>query len=544
MGLFYWMRKKGKGDGGSPEQAGSPVGEMPWDSHPSIYEFLKQAEPGSGDRSELKLPDNEKFEGDGKLSFAAGAMDGIASHHMGSDPDTEAVGRAAKLLATYCSQPTAANKLELYRWVLDNNVLSLLDPLLERLSEMKVDVRRLYELAYSLTTESPDREPVKLGIAVLGRFENPENNSIFITLGSHDEFTLYSAVAIANQSEDPERDLWALAKRVHGWGRVQLVERISETEDPEIKEWLVLEGYKNSIMYEYLAYPCAMGGELHLLLAEDQVDDELIASASDIIEALINGGPAADISHYEYGQQVLKDYLRLVQNGEQPLIALLTVMSIQRYLKSLPERDETSEYEQWDEGDRLLALETCKSITQQPHWETLVKSGLSDRDSMVFGQASHAAKALGISTWDDHWRRLQEDPEDSGRWYNIMQVVDDPTIGQVVAYAERVIPLGKIATGIGDEMGLGNEFKHHSCLDYVLQDLRRFAGKGHDLVRTGLKSPVIRNRNMALMALKEWDDASWPQDIKPSLYEIAKQDPNESTRELAEELLQRLDGSE
>lgn len=59
-------------------------------------------------------------------------------------------------------------------------------------------------------------------------------------------------------------DLWELAKRVQGWGKIQIVDRLSEMElNDEIKDWLVLEGYKNNIMYEYLALTCAKNGMLN-----------------------------------------------------------------------------------------------------------------------------------------------------------------------------------------------------------------------------------------------------------------------------------------
>jgi hypothetical protein len=56
----------------------------------------------------------------------------------------------------------------------------------------------LYELAYSLVSESPDREPVKFGIAILGLYRKSSNEELFQTLGWHEEFTLFCAVALAN----------------------------------------------------------------------------------------------------------------------------------------------------------------------------------------------------------------------------------------------------------------------------------------------------------------------------------------------------------
>ena len=113
-------------------------------------------------------------------------------------------------------------------------------------------------------------------------------------LGAHEEFTLFVAVALANLHAG-EHALWELAKRVDGWGRIQLVYRMTETKDPEIRAWMLRDGFRNSVMDEYLAYTCAVAGGLLEALAPDHIDDALFDGASDIIAALARGGPAEDL---------------------------------------------------------------------------------------------------------------------------------------------------------------------------------------------------------------------------------------------------------
>ena len=108
---------------------------------------------------------------------------------------------------------------------------------------------------------------MKLGIALLGVMAIKKHESIIQTLGKHDEFTLYAAVALSNMFEDPSKPMWELAKSVDGWGRIQVVERLVPTDDEEIQRWLRLEGFRNSVMYEYLAHPAAVHGRLCEALA-------------------------------------------------------------------------------------------------------------------------------------------------------------------------------------------------------------------------------------------------------------------------------------
>jgi hypothetical protein len=96
--------------------------------------------------------------------------------------------------------------------------------------------------------------------------------------------------------------------------------------------------------------------------------------------------------------------------------------------------------------------------------------------------------------------------------------------------AER-LPLEAIATGPADELGLGPEFRPHQCLDAILQDLDQFPGRGWPLVRTGLRSPVVRNRNLALRTLAAWPGDAWPDEARPVLEEARDAEPSDDVRE-------------
>ena len=78
----------------------------------------------------------------------------------------------------------------------------------------------------------------------------------------------------------------------------------------------------------------------------------------------------------------------------------------------------------------------------------------------------------------------------------------------------------------------------HRALDWVLQDLRRFPGTGWPLIRAGLRSPVTRNRNMAVQALASWGRGAWPQDAELLVRQAARAEPREDTRAAMHALLE------
>jgi hypothetical protein len=155
---------------------------------------------------------------------------------------------------------------------------------------------------------------------------------------------------------------------------------------------------------------------------------------------------------------------------------------------------------------------------------------LSSDDDLEFDRADRAAKAIGIDTRDLHWQRLQEKPADPGRWYQVMALCGEDRIGKVVEFAEANLDLKGIATGAADELGLGRGFERHTCLDYLLQELRRFPGRGAKLIEAGLKSPVVRNRNMAIAALAAWSRGEWTSGLEKSLETAAGCEPVDDVR--------------
>ena len=520
--------------GGKSEGNEGPP-SMPWDRRPSILEFVRshvtEGKPGLSEDG-YTLPDEEPISQGSKIRWAAGAMDGVTTHHMGASENEETVRHTVKLVLAYSQQPTAANKAAIYQHVLAGNVVSIIDPVIETLvAEGGISHDRLYELARSFVTEAPDREPVKFGIALLGLFRHPADVELFQTLGRHEEFTLFCAVAIANSSDDSDEALWTMARNVTGWGRIHVVERLACTENPAIKRWLLRQGFRNSVMYEYLAATCARAGGLLAALSEDDVDRELLTASGEIIQALIAGGPAEGIDDYEDARPVMESYLGHMESSAETVEDFLHVNSVKGYLNEDDSRWAGRLDAGWTAECRGRLRSLCDSVLGRPEWPDRVRSDLGSKNELEFAHADQAAKALGIDTWDIHWQRLREKPADPGRWYHVMALSDENSIGTVIEFAETNLDLTTIATGAGNELGLGRGFEQHSCLDYVLQELRRFSGRGGTLIEAGLKSPVVRNRNMAVAALAGWSRGEWPNGLDTSLEQAAVCEPDEGVRE-------------
>src|SRR5436309_11978374 len=175
--------------GGKGGEDGHEPPSMPWDQRPSILEFVRSHacadKPGLAEGG-YTLPDEERVNAGSKIRWGIGSMDGVITHHFGTGENEETVRRTVELVLAYSRQPTAANKAAVYQHVIVEHVVSIIDPVIEALvNENGISHDRLYELARSFVMESPDREPVKFGIALLGLFQQPADMDLFQMLGRH-----------------------------------------------------------------------------------------------------------------------------------------------------------------------------------------------------------------------------------------------------------------------------------------------------------------------------------------------------------------------
>jgi len=511
----------------------------PWGSAPSIYAHIAahiDPERATGlAKAGYQLPDDVES-ASGKITFAPGAMDGILGHHGATKSEDQLAKDIHAALKAATSDGSARNITTLYRHVKSERALSSIDLVLQRiLDNGEIDPARLADIAVWFATQAADREPVKFMIAVLGVIPGRDDSELFLTLGRHDEFTLYAAVAITNQTEDSTWNLYRLARSAEGWGRIHTVERLAGATHPEIKDWLIREGYKNDVMEEYLACICARAGELHTALAVDVIDDGLFQSACEIVAALVSGdeGPAEGLSQYEHGCALIQSLLHHGQPRFRTAFHYWFLTSLKDRIDAHHSGARKMQHD-WTPAKTEAILTFLAAQLTDPKWPSVISNALEQGDRLEFWRASRISAAVGIDPWPAFYRRT-----DAGEdyWWDLMAGADGVRIDQILALADRRIPLDEIATGASDSMGLAAEFAAHSALDFILQDLGKFPGKGWHFIKTGLLSPVIRNRHMAIRALTGWGKDNWPDEATNTIEAAITAEPQEDVKVLLQGLL-------
>jgi hypothetical protein len=501
-----------------------------------IYAFVRARLDPAGRLADptVELPDEAKRAG--RVKWVAGGADGVGSVHGLRDSDSADQARVVcEVIARLARRDRRRHRRDLYDLLAKASALELADPLLELLAQEAPDRANVHEIGVWLVAEAPDREPVKIGLALLGATGVGSDVGLVRALGAHEEFTLFAAVALKNGLVEPDAELWALASAVQGWGRIQCVNRLRGTSDPAIRSWILREGFRNSIMDEYLAFVAATTGDLLGALRESEPDREMLTAAGEILAALIAGGPAEDLDDYVDGADAVESFLAHMQAQAHTLEDFHAVTAIRTFLQREDGWEERG-VRGWTATRREAFEALCEEILGRREWIDRVAVGLLSDDAAELWKADHAARELGIDTFDVWVQQVRNDPL-SGAWFQAWRQAGEGRAAFLVELARALLPLGAVPTGACDELGLGPDWRVHQAFDWTLQALRHHEGVGGDLLLIGLRSPVTRNRNMALKALEEWSPAAWPSGALDHLNVVARSDPNDRTRELAVELL-------
>lgn len=409
---------------------------------------------------------------------------------------------------------------QLYELLCECRAKSIVDLVIETLdAETGEHVRAIATVARRLIREAPDVEPVKVGVALLGMFGTSEDSVLISTVGLYEEITAYSVLAFQLLfREKAETEIWRLAKGVYGWGRVNAVECLASTTLPEIKEWMLREGFRNDILDEYLAQICATSGDLKQALADSIVDSDLLAASADLLQALINGGLAEGVTEYADGPAVCLSFLRHMRTRPvRSLSAVACVLGI----GSLVDGDRWATLQDrpgWTAEVRLQARSLVNEVLQQMGARQVVEDGLRSEVRADFFVAANLASHFGIDAWP-LW--LERQRRGSGEeWYFLMQTERRDRIEQVLELVRTRLELEDDAAPV-----------------VVIQGLSRFPGLGWDVLQAGLRNGSGSVRDATIRVLGAWEREAWPSDAMEELRAAAAREPDDDIRKRIEDLM-------
>jgi hypothetical protein len=460
------------------------------------------------------LPDEEPSD-DRTIRWGAGALDGMLARHLDSAREPARGAELAALIEQAATGDEQA-RATLYEAARADGIVFALDEALAALDE--VPPAPVAEVGRELMRVAEHREPLKLGIALVGRTGDHQDVPVLETLARHDEFSLVAGVALASLLDDPVAAWWKVGRLAGGWGKVEAVGRLAEITSlpPEVRAWLLRHGCDNAVTPEYLAYACATAGgledELHGL-----VDDELLDGACTIVRALVHGGPAEDIDDYEPGPRVVAIVVELVAERPTSLQRLRTVVDVRRWAE---------DYEQ-----HVAIAERCGRVLARADVRAYVTERLDRRDEVL--EVWEIAEAVGVDPWEPGWRHVQAGAVEAGLYQRLARTSNDARWNRLARFAERRLPLDVLGSGPRDQLFPTPQHRDSAhALLFLLQEMR--GGRwSAPLVVAGLLNPVIPTRNAALHAVGRIPPDTWGDPVARALRRLAYEEPLDDVRERA-----------
>jgi len=506
----------------------------------SIHAWILEGRAGDTDAFP-SLPDDQRRWPSGTIAFAAGTWDAVIASEAGTDTASEVGDLILDVVAG--AQASEAGLVALYERLVAENALDYIDTMLTRLRRTgRLPKGRLRLLALWLVRLASDRNPVKVGIALLNVAGTAQDVDLLMEVGRHDEFTLYAVVALRTllTPERARRAVWALAQATSGWGRIQAVRRLGTDLEPEISAWLLREGFRNRVEGTEVAHLVATTADLAGALGPPRIDRALFRGAGDLLVALIHS-PYKGIANYRDATVATERYLRHARRMAADVDDLLALSEIHSYLTRPRDQWRGTAGARWPSAVRQRLIATATEILAEGRWEPMVVAQLASPDRRLFVAADRAAMYLGIGTFEAHMARLEQGDWLSGwHWSSVLRQAPLGRLAELLRLAEERIQPELIATGPALELGLGRQFERHRAVETVLRAVTKRQGMGRPFVLAALRSPVIRDRGVAARVLDGWDRRAWGPGLAEALRAAMLVEPDERNRDL---MMRVLDGA-
>ncbi len=477
-----------------------------------------------------KLPESFSLpklsDDDGVLAFADGAADGIGTYHMQAQELSESdLSIMAEAIQTANIRDyDKADKLFLE---LSENVRAIyaIDSIQDYLvnNKERLNASNISEYATRALRLSSNRECVKYALSILELFDTDSYETIkndVRTIGLCDEFSLF-AIYVMRHWKGGNDEIFRLAKKVHGWGRIFAVEHL-EPASEEIRRWLLTDAVHNNIMTSYSALTCWKKSNAEQVLKNHPTYEEF-AGIRDIIEGLFDESSAAGISTIENEEEIIKTFLDEALTMTLELKDYELIHTILAYCKKTG-------------ASKCNIALTCRRLVLSYRCWCLVN------DAVKEGRNIDMAIDIGFPCKPYILDIMKSSFEDH---YHLCRYLahDDEYRKELLDLYKEKLPLETMKTRPGTSLGLGKEYWRQSALELLLQELRQYPFEGQEFVETALQSEPVRTRNGALYLLEFWvaTERKPLAEIFPKFYDLLTQlreiEPTEHNKVRIEKLL-------
>lgn len=397
------------------------------------------------------------------------------------------------------------------------------------ISERLVDKRTLYSFGIKLATQGHSEEEVKLGMLILGAFENDLVRQILRTLGLHSTFTVYALEASSN-FKNQNQFVYELAKGTCGYGKLATLHFLNPIFE-EQKEWMFEKGSINEVVPNLSAIICIEKADMSNFYEELVLTEANISNLSYMLAYSLESN---SIMSFSNAFMLAEKYLNFAKTHAKTFIDLAAAVMIENsifiYWRRLAEEEEEQDFEALER--QVFAKWDCSKIINQSKWENVVLQELTEPKQQTSMIVQVLERIEMIPTFWTFALLLERDPFDMDILRFMLIIYPEEYIADVLQYLQYILPEEVLAEHpqIIDDDDITAEYKPDIWLVYLLKALQDVQCYEEELFISCLTCRFPDVRLEAVEALRQFK-SSWGEKVISALEHAYELEPMEDIKE-------------
>ena len=493
---------------------------LPWSNKEFIVPFIEQQFHANQKLITKDLPDDAFLYDE----FHPKHVPGFADQLHTEEVTPFYTKKLIKLFLEQMNNPTDQTRKATYEKIKDEKVISYYYEFLEQFSEIEKEESRVKEEAIWLLEHAAHREVLKFALIVLGTGNCEEVKERLKIIALHEEFTGVALFALTNGTTNSNETVWHVAKNVTGWGKLEALNFLDASNE-DIRQWILLEGLKDTVPGNASALMCANKGKLDIELHESAVSEKVFDGAGAIILALLYEGSYQMMDDYEYAGQVLMRYTYHAKAHCRTLKQFYILTQIHEYLQYDEETWDDRFTTNWKPHEKRAVEENIEEIAKIPEYlqqaiDTL-NNGVEDEDYAIATAQYYHADITNIM-----FEKIKANPENYKYYMALFTAENEQIIEQLIKFTDS----------FGDFDDLTENQKMVVLI--LLEELDQYDGAGLEFLIKTLKTADYHLQYIAMQTLCRYSKSSWQgTEIEQLAQRYSKESKDKDVKEIAKQLL-------
>ena len=233
------------------------------------------------------------------------------------------------------------------------------------ISEKLIDKDRLYSFAIRLATESEFEDEVKLGMLVLGFFENDLVRKIIKMLGYHSELTIY-AVEASKNFHDYNEFLYDLAQNTCGYGKLAALINFEPIFLLQQK-WILEYGVINEALPNMSAIMCLEKVDMRRFYQRLEITEDVFSKLSYLVAY---AAETNDIKVFSQSLALVEKYIGAANNYAKYFIDLAAIIAIKKSMAPYwyHSGEDIKKENGWTSNKEHVIRNKCSELLKQAKW--------------------------------------------------------------------------------------------------------------------------------------------------------------------------------